>query len=495
MTARASLRVAVGAGLAVLGLAAIGNWLSPPWEPRELPAARAYGPLPPAPEPASSAGPTDGDIEQRDVRIQVREEVLDGTMFSPAEAGRHPAVVLVHGAGPGDRSRLIALALSFARAGIVALAYDKRTVGYSAATNRDFGLLAEDALAAVRLLRSRDGVDPSRVGLWGISEGGGWVGPIAASRAPDEVAFAVLVSAPMVTPKQQLVWGAETGLDRLGAPKGLRSAVARALTIGGFGYVDYDLLPAMERVGQPVLAIYGTRDTAVPVVQSSKELAAALERGGNRSYAIRFFAGADHGLRAGDGGLASDYLQTMTGWIQGLPATAQPPAGMRVTGATPVQRYAADEAPRPPSYATGRALAVALGLAIVGFLAGPIAALVARRRRGDSVEPVGGAEGWREIRTPLRWLAASAISTHLLFNLVLGAAVALALTNTGSPPVLNGGWAAVRLVALATVALAVASLDAAASAARGGWRPTGAQAASLVGSFGATGVLLLLAAY
>jgi hypothetical protein len=59
----------------------------------------------------------------------------------------------------------------------------------------------------------------------------------------------------------------------------------------------------------------------------------------------------------------------------------------------------------------------------------------------------------------------------------------------------NGGWLVVRLAALLTVVLAVASVDAAASAALGGWRPTGVQVVSLVGSFGATGVLLLVAAY
>jgi uncharacterized protein len=46
-----------------------------------------------------------------------------------------------------------------------------------------------------------------------------------------------------------------------------------------------------------------------------------------------------------------------------------------------------------------------------------------------------------------------------------------------------------------TVVLAVASVDAAVSATRNGWRPTRIQAMSLVGSFSATGVLLLVAAY
>ena len=403
----------------------------------------------------------------------------------------------MHGAGPGGRSSVAGLAESLARAGIVALAYDKRSVGYSAVTDRDFGLLADDALAAVRLLRQRDDVDPAMVGLWGISEGGGWVAPLAASRAPDRVAFAVLVSAPMVTPKRQLVWGAETGLDRLGAPHGLRSAAARALGMGGFDYTDHKPLPAMERVDQPVLAIYGTRDTAVPVVQSSRELTNALECGGNRSYAVRFFAGADHGLRVGDGRLTPGYLRTTTRWVKALPATAQPPPGARVAGATPVQRYAAYAPPPPPPYATGAALGAALGVAAAGFLAGPVAALVPRRR-GEARGPTSEDEAWQEFRGPLRRLAVSAISTHLLFNLVLCAALAFALTGAGPLPaasLVDGGWAVVRLAALTTAVLFVATIDASVAALRDGWRPTRTRAASLVGALGAAVVPLSVAAY
>jgi hypothetical protein len=59
----------------------------------------------------------------------------------------------------------------------------------------------------------------------------------------------------------------------------------------------------------------------------------------------------------------------------------------------------------------------------------------------------------------------------------------------------NGGWLLVRFTALPSVVLAVACAEAAVSVARDGWRPTGAQAVSLVGSFGATRVLLLIGAY
>jgi hypothetical protein len=49
---------------------------------------------------------------------------------------------------------------------IVTLVYDQRTVGYSFAS-RNFGLLADDALAAVRVPQGGATVDPVRVGQWG----------------------------------------------------------------------------------------------------------------------------------------------------------------------------------------------------------------------------------------------------------------------------------------------------------------------------------------
>lgn len=485
---RNKLLVALGTGLAVLGLSAIGAAISPSWQPRGLPVDFAYSPLPPIPEPSSAS---DREIRREETRIQVEDTTLDATIISPANSAPHPAAVLVHGAGPGERSRLIEVAESFARSGVEALIYDKRSVVYSTATNRDFGLLADDALAAVRLLRQRDEVDPERVGLWGISEGGGWVVPIAASRAPDEVAFAVLVSAPTVSPMRQLMWQADGGLARLGAPAGLRAATHGALSLGGFDYVRHDPIPDMEKISQPVLAVYGTRDGAVPVVQSSRELVGALERGGNFAYKVRFFGGADHGMRADGGAFASGYLRTSADWIRGLPNSATSEPDRRITGSSPEQSLAAAEAATLPSFATGAVRRAALGLVVVGFLAGPVAALVGRWRTG----PADDSLVWQGLRRSLWRHAVSAIATLLLLAVVLGGGVALSLSGLGSPLVMNGVWLVTRLCALATVTLTTVSVGAVVSAIRKGWRPTGVQAVSLIGSFGATGVLLLVAAY
>jgi hypothetical protein len=77
----------------VLGLAVLGNALSPSWEPRRPPADFGYGSLPPVPEPISSVGPASDAIEGEYVRMRVRDTVLGGTVVSPAEDGRYPTVV------------------------------------------------------------------------------------------------------------------------------------------------------------------------------------------------------------------------------------------------------------------------------------------------------------------------------------------------------------------------------------------------------------------
>jgi hypothetical protein len=69
------------------------------------------------------------------------------------------------------------------------------------------------------------------------------------------------------------------------------------------------------------------------------------------------------------------------------------------------------------------------------------------------------------------------------------------LLDAGSGPVAHGGWFLVRLAALATLVLEVASVDTAMSSRRAGWRPSPAHAAAVIGVFGATGIVLVVDAY
>ena len=88
-----------------------------------------------------------------------------------------------------------------------------------------------------------------------------------------------------------------------------------------FPEARYDPVPVLEKVHQPVLALWGAMDrTAVPA-ESAEIMQAALERGGNPHYTITFFPKADHDLhQTPDGFLQGEafalgYIEKVIAWI------------------------------------------------------------------------------------------------------------------------------------------------------------------------------------
>ena len=131
---------------------------------------------------------------------------LSATLAIPTnKQERHPAVILVSGTGKQDRDCNMAghrlfkeISDHLASQGIAVLRTDDRGVGgstgcYEEATTYDFAL---DALAAVEYLKSRNDIDPQKIGLIGHSEGGAAIS-IATSQSSD-VAFMVSLSGLML---------------------------------------------------------------------------------------------------------------------------------------------------------------------------------------------------------------------------------------------------------------------------------------------------------
>lgn len=124
----------------------------------------------------------EGAFSELEVTVGNQPWTLPGTLAIPQGEGPFPAVVLVHGSGPNDRDETVGgnrpfrdLAWGLASHGVAVLRYDKRTRVYGGALPPEIGLeaeVAEDALQALELLRSREEVDPDRVFLLGHSLGG-----------------------------------------------------------------------------------------------------------------------------------------------------------------------------------------------------------------------------------------------------------------------------------------------------------------------------------
>ena len=89
------------------------------------------------------------------------------------------------------------------------------------------------------------------------------------------------------------------------------------------GQFSYDPHSDLQKLGIPVLAIFGESDTEVPAKRIAARTEEALKKGGNRDYTIKVFPRATHGImvfpqegkpwhffRFADG-----YVDLMTDWV------------------------------------------------------------------------------------------------------------------------------------------------------------------------------------
>lgn len=391
---------------------------------------------------------------------------LHGSVLVPARpgSGRRPGLVLVGGASNAahdparSRDDLLPEARSYAARGLAVLVYDKRTTGYSL-LHRDYGVLATDALAAVALLRGRAGVDPARVGLWGLSEGA-WVVSIAAARSAD-VAFVVTVGAVGLTPARQTAWANDGFLRHAGVagslPGAARTALRLAVAAGLFPEATYDPLPVWRQVHQPVLLLWGTEDRQAAPAQSAAAISAALRAGGNPRWSARFLP-ADHNLHtARDNGFgryttpAPAAATLVTTWALD-PTHAAPSAG------TPTPPRQLTTAPPLPPLNPWPWLATTVTL-LLAFTAYPALALTRRLthrrppRRPAAATParqgggsVPGGRGWARLLAGAGLVGVVGSAGYLLFVLATGAGLVGPVVSHRAVP-----WLVLQLVAVVAV--------------------------------------------
>jgi uncharacterized protein len=283
---------------------------------------------------------------------------LYGSLRVPPGGSDCPGLVFLHGSGPATHADWTAEAEKFAAAGIASLAYDKPGSGRSEGdwTAQTFGDRAREALAALWFLKEQPGVDVTRVGLLGMSQGA-WVAPMVAADS-EEVAFVIALSASGTGPREQdrfrlerqlvsegfarpeieealLVWLERD--ERLRSEECVESLVGMQLAYAHRRWYPYlafddpsllrfvrriwsfDPLPYVERCRCPVLGVWGEDDVFVAAVESRKLFDEALAKGGNAQHKLVLIPGLGHGLGAEENGrMHPDVLKLMTRWVMSV---------------------------------------------------------------------------------------------------------------------------------------------------------------------------------
>jgi dienelactone hydrolase len=290
-----------------------------------------------------------------------RDVALAGTLYVPAGSGRRPAVVAFHAAGAGRRDDLAYrhLVAALPSAGIAVLLFDRRGSGESGGdfAAAKFEDLARDGIAAIEFLKMRPDIDPARIGVWGVSQGG-WLAPLAASLTRD-VAFVVAVSGPGVTPKRQMDYAAEYALEAAGAApevvtralhvrevvndyyRGFRTMSEAQQEIDAirlepwfalvmlpnagvlpvepkgtkwFAEMDYDPLEVLARVEVPTAFFFAKVDPWVPVEESIAGIRRAMPA--NPAVTIRRIPHAGHYMETGTGETSESYVKQLLQWLR-----------------------------------------------------------------------------------------------------------------------------------------------------------------------------------
>jgi uncharacterized protein len=138
---------------------------------------------------ACSAGQIEfGGISGQRIALDVKEAnfkshgtVLAGRLVMPPGKEQVPIVVLLHGSEHDSALTDYFLQRMLPAEGVGAFVFDKRGTGKSGGHyTQDYGLLADDAVAALRKARQLAGARLGRIGYQAGSQGG-WVAPIAAN--------------------------------------------------------------------------------------------------------------------------------------------------------------------------------------------------------------------------------------------------------------------------------------------------------------------------
>ena len=302
-----------------------------------------------------------------DIAFEGRDGVkLAGRLVLPKGNERVPIAVLVHGAEHESARDSYALQRLLPAENVGVFVYDKRGTGASKGKyTQDFDTLADDAVAAMREAKRIAGARCARIGYQGGSQGG-WVAPLAATRAPVDfviVSFGLAVSVidedqEEVALEMRLKGHSEEEISKALEVASAAEAVFESNFTKGFERLDavrakyrnepwykdvhgnythfilpytavearekfkdflpgtpfrYDPIPTLRAVKAPQLWVLGQDDLEAPSAETSRRIKALIAKG--KPITLAVFPHAEHGMTEYE--IASDGERLSTRYAPG----------------------------------------------------------------------------------------------------------------------------------------------------------------------------------
>jgi hypothetical protein len=239
--------------------------------------------------------PRDWGLAYEDVYFTTEDGLTLNGWWVPGN-GSPVTLLWLHGNGGNISHRVDTLKLRRDRLGANVFIFDYREYGRSEGTVSEEGTY-RDGTAAIKYLRSRPGLDPSRIVLFGESLGGA----VAVEMAIRYGCAALILESPFLSIAE---------MAKVSFP---------FLPIGPLLRTKYDSLSKIGKVKAPILIVHGEQDEIVPFRHGRRLFEAASEP--KEFFAIR---GAHHNDISAVGGTAYlDRLNHFLGRVTGNVASGR----------------------------------------------------------------------------------------------------------------------------------------------------------------------------
>ncbi len=216
--------------------------------------------------------------------------VIEGELFLPTGNGPFPTMIIVPGSGDETRDELASFATILNQNNYALYIYDKRGIGGSTGSypaesleNTDFiDARAEDVIGIIEFLKTHSDLDPSRIGLYGSSQGA-WVNSSVFEKSSD-LAYIVMVSGGVASIRLEGFYCSLTEDPSVS----IDEAIDQLSNYNGLA--GFDPLPIVTSMNLPVLWIYGFEDRSHPARYDIQ----ILEDLNKPNFTTHIYQNADH---------------------------------------------------------------------------------------------------------------------------------------------------------------------------------------------------------